>query len=182
MAVRKSKTGTRDVGSFPLDTALSKPARIAAFLDWWAQRHPYNFAAYNEILKAVEGYSRLPRMDTEEVEAIRACTGRAEKLLHGKYKRALIRHRGLGARASVDDADVIRHKQSDRAKKVERSIVALARQDEIIDTRRVPDTAENRALKQWYQRDVKSILRQVASPEFLAKMLPPGTKKPEAEE
>jgi hypothetical protein len=165
------------VGEFPLDNGLTMPNRIASFLDWWATRHPYDFAAYNEICKAVQGYERLPRLDTEEVEQIRGTVGRAEPILHQKYQRALVRNRGLGARATVDDVDVIRNKQGARAKRVERSIVALAHTDELIDTRRIPDSPQNRELKQWYARDVKSILKQVSGPEFLAKMLPPKSKK-----
>mgnify|MGYP000323885556 CR=1 FL=1 len=58
----------------------------------------------------------------------------------------------------------------------QRDIVALAKIDEIIDLKSIPDTPENRPLKQWYQRDVKGILKQIASPEYLAKMLPPAEK------
>lgn len=172
----KRTNGHRNIEAFPLDTGLTKPQRAAAFLDWWAHKHPYDFAAYNEILKAIEGYAKLPRMDTEEVEAVRGVVGRAANILHEKYRRGLVRQRGLGARATVDSADTIRHKAVDKSKRIERDIVALAKIDEIIDLKSIPDTAENRPLKQWYQRDVKGILKQIASPEYLAKMLPPAEK------
>lgn len=178
MAQRK-KRDDRDVGAFPLDNALTMPHRIAAFLDWWAKRHPYDFAAYNEILKAVMGYQRLPRLDTEEVEQIRGTVGRAEPILHEKYQRALVRSRGVGARATVDDIDVIRNKQVGRARRVERAIVALAHTGELIDVKRIPDNPANRDLKQWYSRDLNGILKQVSAPEYLAKMLP---KKKDEEE
>jgi hypothetical protein len=111
---------------------------------------------------------------------MKGVVGRAGSILHENYKRALVRKRGLGARASVDSADTIRHKAIDRTKKVERDIVALSKLDEIIDLKSIPDTPENRPLKQWYQRDVRGILKQVSSPEFLAKMLPPAQKDDEA--
>ena len=175
--VSRRTNGNRDISGFPLDTGLTKPQRVAAFLDWWAIKHPFDFAAYNEILKAIEGYNKLPRMDTEEVSAVRGITGRAAKVLHEKYKRSIVRRAGLGARATVDSADTIRHKAVDRSRKIERDIVALAKLDEIIDLKSIPDTPENRPLKQWYQRDVKGILKQIASPEYLAKMLPPAAKE-----
>lgn len=175
MATRKKKiNGTRNIEDFQLDTAISKPQRIAAFLDWWATEHPFDFAGYHEITKAIEGYKRLPRMDTDEVATTRGLVGRSSKILQEKYKRALVCQRGLGARATVDAADTIRHKAIDRTKKVERDIVALSKLDEIIDLKTIPDTEANRPLKQWYQRDVRGILKQVASPEFLARMLPPA--------
>jgi hypothetical protein len=173
----KRTNGHRNLEAFPLDTGLSKPQRAAAFLDWWAQKHPYDFAAYNEILKAIEGYTKLPRMDTEEVEQVRGIVGRAASILHEKFRRGLVRQRGLGARATVDSADAIRHKAVDKSRKIERDILALAKLDEIIDLKSIPDTPENRPLKQWYQRDVKGILKQIASPEYLAKMLPPAEDK-----
>lgn len=176
MAMRR-KNGARNLEDFPLDTEMSKPHRIAAFLDWWAKKAPYDFAMYNEVLKAIEGYKRLPRLDTEEVDSLRGRIGSAERIVHEKYRRAVVRHRGLGVRATVDDVDVVRHKSVDRTRKVERAIVALARQDEIVDVNKIPNTPENRALKQWYNRDVKGILKQIAAPEFLAKMLPPGSKE-----
>jgi len=176
---KKTGNGSRNLEAFPLDTALSKPQRVAAFLDWWAEHHPYDFAGYHEITKAIEGYKKLPRMDTDEVETMRGIVGRAAKLLHDKYRRELVRQRGLGARATVDSLDAVRNKAVDRARKVERDIVALHRLDEIIDVKSIPDTPENRPLKQWYQRDVKGILKQVATPEFLQRMLPP--KQPDGD-
>jgi len=176
MVSRKHLNGHRNIDAFPLDTGLTKPQRAAAFLDWWATKHPFDFAAYNEILKAIEGYARLPRMDTEEVEGVRSIVGRAADILHEKYRRGLVRQRGLGARATVDSLDAIRHKAVDKARKIERDIVGLSKIDEIVDLKSIPDTAENRPLKNWYQRDVKGILKQIASPEYRAKMLPPSEK------
>lgn len=163
----------RDVSKFPLDTELTKPQRVAAFLDWWVRQHPFDFAGYHEITKAVNGYKHLPRLDTEEVVSMQGVVGRSAKILHHQYRRSLVRQRGLGARATVDSADAIRNKAVDRARKVERDIVALATLDEIIDLKSIPDTAENRPLKQWYQRDVKGILKQVSAPDFLQRLLPP---------
>lgn len=173
---KRHGNGIRNLEAFPLDTGMSMPRRVAAFLDWWAEVHPYDFVGYHEITKAVMGYKKLPRLDTKEVESMKSVVGRAGGLLHEGYKRALVRKRGLGARASVDSADTIRHKAIERSRKVERGIVALAKLDEIIDLKSIPDTAENRPLKQWYQRDVRGIIKQLSTPEFLTKMLPPAQK------
>lgn len=173
MTTKKPRQGARNFGAFPLDMEMSMPQRVAAFLDWWAEHQPYDFAGYHEITKAVNGYKHLPRLETQEVISMQSVVGRASKILHEKYKRALVRRRGLGARGTVDSADAIRHKAVDRARKVERDIVALATLDEIIDLKSVPDTPENRAMKDWYRRDVKGILKQVAAPEFTQRLLPP---------
>ncbi len=174
MARRSS--GDRNIDAFPLDTSLTKPARIAAFLAWWAKQHPYDFAAYNEILKAIEGFKKLPRMDTKDVESVRECTGRAEKILRRDYQRELIRHRGLGARASVDSLDVIQNKQVTKARRMHSAAKSFIDTDNLIDVRSIPDTAAARPWKHWYQRDAGAILKMVNSEEFLGKLLPAAAK------
>lgn len=176
---KRTKSGIRNVADFPLDTGMSKPYRIAAFLEWWAVRHPHDFAAYNEVLKAIEGYRHMPRIDSEEVAALRTRIHSVERIMNEKYKRSLVRHRGLGVRATVDDVDMIRNKQVDRVKKVERSITAVVRLDGLIDTSKIPNTPENKPLKEWYSRDVKGIIKQIGDPRYLEKMLPPATKSDE---
>jgi hypothetical protein len=170
---QRSSNGTRNLADFPIDLGLSKPQRIAAFLDWWATKHPFDFAAYNEILKAIEGYKRMPRMDTEEVAHLQGRIGSAEKLLQNQYKRALIRQRGLGARASVDSADALDHKQVGRVRTMERAIAAVQRGDELINLKEIPDSPT----KRWYSRDVKVILKQFEAPDALARLLPPAMKE-----
>lgn len=167
---RRNKDGTRDVSLFPLDTGLKKPQRIAAFLDWWAQRHPYDFSAYNELLKAIEGYKHLPRITSDEVDSIRSRVRSAERILLSKFGRVAIRNRGLGIRASVDDEDMLRNKQVDRVVKIRQSIEKAIDLDKRIDLAKVP----NGALKNWYIRGgVRGILSQVGSQEQLQKLLPP---------
>lgn len=175
MARRSS--GDRNIEAFPLDTSQTKPARIAAFLTWWAKQHPHDFAAYNEILKAIEGYKKLPRMDTKDVEAVRECTGRAEKILHRDYKRVLIRHRGLGARASVDDLDIIRNKQVQKAKRMHSAAKSFIDTDALVDVRTIADTAANRPWTNWYRRDAGAIVKMVNSEDFLGKLLPAAASK-----
>lgn len=170
----KKRNGVRNLDAFKCDMELRMPHRVASLLDFWATAHPYDPLGYNEITKAVNGYRHMPRTDTEEVASMREIVGRASKILQSQYRRALVRHPSLGARATVDSMDTLRHAAVKRVKTVERAIGALNTVDEIIDLKSIPDTAENRSLKHWYQRDARGIIKQLASPEFLAKMLPPA--------
>lgn len=174
MAMKRKGTNGRNVGAFPLDTKLSKTARIAAFLDYWAENHPYDFAAYNEVLKAIEGYSSLPRLENKEVDRVRSNCSGASRILRERYSRELVRHPGLGVRATVDAMDAIRHVQTKKMARVESAVKQVSAVDDNIDLKSIPDTAENRPLKDWYKRDVKGILKQIASPEMLSRMLPPA--------
>jgi hypothetical protein len=158
---------------------LSKTARIAAFLDFWAQEHPYDFAQYNEVLKAIEGFGYMPRLENKECDGVRSRCYGAGRILRRMHQRELIRHPGLGVRATVDAMDKIRHVQTKKIARVEGTIKEVVDVDEHIDLKTIPDTPENRPLKQWYQRDMRAILRQLASPEVLARMLPPPPPDPE---
>lgn len=151
-----------------------KAARIAHFLDWWAKAMPYDYAAYNEVTKAVEGYKHLPRLDSKDVEQTRSTMARARVILRKHYNRDLHPSRGIGVRATVDDFDMVKNVATNRAIRVERSIRNLAETDAMIDTSKIPDNAATAPLKTWYKRSVKGILKQLASPDFASKLLPPA--------
>ncbi len=173
MASRKQKN-TFSISDFHVDPEMRRPARIAAFLHWYAQHQPYVWAGYNEVLQATNGLGYKPRLSNDEVRVIKGAMHRAGQILMETYGRAVISNRGLGIRATVDAADTVRHVATKRAKRAERAIVSLAQVDEIVDVSAIPNTPENKALKQWYQRDVRGILKQVSDAEFLTKMLPPA--------
>jgi hypothetical protein len=174
---------TKLLGKFPLSDLEdsegklpASPRRIAHFLDYWAKVAPYDFAGYNEVLYAIEQRRSMPRLDTKDVWALRQRVYAGKKILRSEYNRDTVSSKGLGVRASVDDEDVLRNVAPRQTVAVERSIRRLAEVDAMIDPKKVKDTAENKALKQWYSRNVRGILKQIASPEFTDKLLPP---KPE---
>ena len=170
---KRRKHTDRNIEAFRLDTKLSKTARIAAFLDFWATEHPLDYAQYNEVLKAIEGYGYTPRLDNEECDKVRSKCHGAGRILRSKYKRELVRHQGLGVRATVDSMDVIRHVQTKRVSKIENAVKAAADTDANVDLKSIPDSPENKPLKDWYKRDMKSLLKQLSSPDVMARMLPP---------
>lgn len=161
----------KDLAAFPLEVKMSMPQRVAHLLDWWAARHPHDFLQYNEITKGVNGTSAMPRMDTKQVEQTRGIVSRSGKTLFKLYQRAIIRKRDLGARASVDAEDVIRHRSVKKSAEIKQSIIALAQLDELVDLNTVPNTSD---VKAWYKKDVRAgFLKQLSAPENLARMLPP---------
>lgn len=174
---------TKLLGKFPLSELAdsegklpSHPRRLAHFLDYWARLVPYDFAGYNEVLYAVEQRRSMPRLDTKDVWILRGRLYAAKKVLRGEYQRDTVSSKGLGVRATVGDEDVLRNVAPRATVAVERSIRRLAETDAMIDPKKIKDTPENKPLKQWYSRNVRGILKQIASPEFTEKLLPP---KPE---
>jgi hypothetical protein len=185
MSKKKNGTASRSsrnkmLGQFPIksleDDNGELPSwshRIAFFLHWWAQKMPYDFIGYNEILKAVEKRSSLPRLDTKDVWALRDRLYGAKTVLRRDYKRDTVHLRGMGVRATVDDKDVLLNVAPRQTKVVERSIKRMADVDSMIDLKKVPDSPETRPFKNWYNRSVRGILKQIAAPEFTERLLPP---------
>lgn len=168
------------IDQFPLEKLRNesgklpgKGFRIAAFLAWWVQKLPGDFASYNEIVKAIEGYDHLPQYKGREALAVRKLMQAARYHLRKHHSRDLLTSRGLGARATIDDADMIRNVSTVQAMAVERSVRKLAETDAMVDVNHVPDTPENAPLKRWYKTSVRGILKQIANPEFAQKLLPP---------
>lgn len=182
MAKKKSNKSI-PLTEFKFDPKMRRPARIAAFLAWYAEHQPYVWAGYNEVLQATSGLGYKPRLSNDEVRVIKGAMTRAAQILQSEHGRALVTNRGLGVRATVDSVDTVKNVATKRAKRAERAIVSLSQVDEIVDVNSIPNTPENRALKQWYQRDVRGILKQVSDPQFLQRMLPPAPPpEPAAEE
>jgi len=173
------RNGIRNLEAFPLDNKMTKPQRVAALLDWWAGKYNYDFLGYNEITKAVNGYKHMPRMENQEVTDMRSIVGRAAKILQEKYKRGLVRHWALGARATAEDMDTIRNNVAAAARRHERSGVALVKLVDIVNVKNIPDTPENRPHRQWVQRDIMGIVKQLSEPNYMARLLPPKKKEEE---
>ena len=179
----KKKNGSRDkdILKFPLDTAMKKSYRVAAFLDWWANQYPRDFAQVNEITRAINAYPHLPRLNNEEVVSVNGQMSRVDDILHKKYKRSLIRHRALGVRASVDSLDDIEHTQMKKAKRIQRAVASFQKTDEHIDVSSIPNKPENKASKDWYTKDIGHVLKLFSAPEFMGKLLPKASASASAE-
>lgn len=183
-AVRRSPKQV-DISKFTTDAKLTIPARAAALLDWAAEHYPMQFVAYNVLLKGVMGYGKMPRLDTKEVEQLRAKITRIREILMSDFGRELVTMPGSGCRATVDSADTLKHNVTKRIVKVRLAKQALAKTASLVDPSKVPNTEEYKALKSWFNRDVHDVLKTLTSPEFERKLLVPGTEtaaKPGKEE
>lgn len=174
MAKRSKKNGTLNVKSYSFDPEQSKTRRVSAFLLWAAKNNPYQWIPYNVVVQAVNGYRRLPRMDGEEVNLIKNTMTGARRYLQ-QNGRELVSQPGLGVRSTVDDADTLKvalPKKIGRLQAAKRAVIATT---SIIDPSKIPDTEENRPWKRWLSRSVKAAVRELESPMFEKKLLPPGS-------
>jgi hypothetical protein len=103
------------------DATMTIPERTAHALDWAAAHNGGMIVPYNILLKAVMGYNRMPRLKTEEVEALRRKMSRARQLLEKVYGRALVAVTGIGVRATVDGEDAVRNSAKPAGARLERA-------------------------------------------------------------
>ena len=162
-----------DSGAYPLDTTLSLPQRGAHFLDWAAKNFPGQYVSYNMFLKAIMGFSKTPRIDGDAVEQLRGRMGRIREILKKNYGREVDSQRGVGARATVDDADTLKTSLPGKMKRLHSAKKAVVETVNLIDPANIPNTPDMKALKNWMVTDVRDIMKTLTSPSFEAKLLPP---------
>lgn len=150
----------------------SLPRRGAHFLNWAAERYPKEYIPYNFVVRAIMGYGRTPRMDSEEVERYRGKMTRIRQILQNDYGRELTSSPGIGVRATVADDDILRTEMMRKVKRFRSAKAAMEKTASLISVARLPASKE----KRWFENDVASILKTLKSPAFEKKLLPPTEK------
>ena len=161
---------------YEIELKMSHGQRAAHFLDWKAQHNPGEFVPYNELLKNITGVARMPQLKSQEVEHLRKNAHAIRKNLFEKYNREMISMPGVGIRASIDDADVLKNVVPRKAGRLQSARLGFVKTVSNIDQKNIPDTPELRPLKGWLVREVKDLVKQIGSPEFERKLLPPSTE------
>jgi len=171
---RKSKKLTVDFNGYRPPEELAPNRRVAHCLNWAAEKFPYHYLQWNMVLKAIHGYRRLPRLDSEQVLHLKKSGAAIRKHLLKYHERIMDSEPGMGIRALVDDADKLRIAMP---KKARRLITAKNSAEETaahIDLAAVPDTPEYAPYKKWMARDVGGILKALNRARFDTRALPPS--------
>lgn len=162
-------------GEYSPDPKLRLPERTAHFLDWAAKAYPKSYAPYNYVLKAIMGYDKTPRLDTEEVLRVRGNISRVRAILQEKYGRDLDTVAQVGVRATVDDADTLTVALPKKVRRLDAARQSVSKTAALIDPARLPTTADLAPWKRWLTTDVRTVLKTIEAPEFARRMLPPGS-------
>lgn len=171
----RTLTDAVNAGDYVAETKLRIPDRVAHFLDWAAAHYPKSYAPYNYVLKAVMGYEKTPRLDSDDVDRLRQGLTRVRVLLQEKYGREMDTQPGVGVRATVDDADTLTVALPKKIRRLQAAKVAVSKTAALIDPARLPSTAELAPWKRWFTTDVRTIMKTLDTPDFAKRMLPPGT-------
>lgn len=91
----------------PEERAINR--RIAEFLAWAREKYPHQLLTYEEITMAIFSLDRIPPSGSPNLKSVRNQMQSAKVVLHEKYGSTIHVVRGVGARATVDDVDVMEH-------------------------------------------------------------------------
>jgi hypothetical protein len=155
----------------PLVGAQYETDKKAHFLDYMAQECPYKYIPYNLCVRAVQGLSRTPAVNSDAVDQFRKSMSSVRRKLLKTYNRDIDPLQGVGIRASVDEADRLRHHQRLRGRIVTAVGNAVAHAA-TIDADKIKD----QKLRAGFVESRKALGGTSESVTRLMKLLPP---KPE---
>lgn len=156
-AAARLATGSR---SIPVDgrkyiaevnADLTFPHRTAQFLDGCAKRNPFQLIRYDEIWRAVNLFPTRQKLGNDDLKRVKSYVQRANSWLH-KYGRALVLGAD-GARASVDDQDIVESVTPKKVGRMQSAIKSLQDTDALINARNVQGEMGG-----WYTKAVKPCL------------------------
>jgi len=158
--------------------------RIAEFLHWAMKKYPHQVLTYEEITQAVFSLGRVPTAGSKSVKSVRGGISSGAKGLFERYKTSMITVRGVGARSSVDDADILResvpkdaerHRQSgDKLIKTASLISPEALKAQLKGMSGDPNLkAEILELSKWFNESLGKYVKSLGRPATAAALLPP---------
>ena len=158
--------------------------RTAEFLDYCAQKYPHSLITYEEITQAIYGLGRLPMSQSQNVKSVRGQMSSAGKRLMRDYNRTLVTERGVGARASVDNADKLRESVTKAAERHKRSADHLQSVCSMVDPKSLEKEIkelkgdpvlkeEMLELSRWLTDSMGKYLKSLDRPAIASALLPP---------
>jgi hypothetical protein len=159
-------------------------SRVAEFLNKCANDYPHSVITYEEITQAIFELGRVPDSRAKHVKSVRGQMSSAGKLLMEKYGRSLITCRGVGARASVDNADVLRESVTKDAERHRQTAEKLQKTASLIDPKvlekELKELKGDPALKEelltlstWFTESMGKYLKTLKRPQNEQALLPP---------
>lgn len=154
-----------------LDVKMSRPARVAAALNYAAETAPGAILAYNVVLQMIMGYKHQPRLGTEEVKSLRGTMTAAGKILHEKYGRGKHAVPGVGVRATIDSADRLVTEIPRKRSIAGAAVNSLTKSMAAINIKDVPNTPELKEHRDWFLNNSKNVLDNAN--DLIKRLLPP---------
>ena len=147
--------------------------RAAYFLNWAADRYPHEYIPWNWVHQAINGFKRTPAPDNTDVKRLQARSSAIRSHCVDKFGRTTDSHTGLGVRALVDDADVLKYAVPKQARRMESARVSFLTATALVNINKVPNTPALKPLKAWFNTDVKAIMKMIGGDNFSKRLQSP---------
>lgn len=132
----------KEIAKYEIDLGMSRTKRLAHYLDWAAKNLPRQWLQYNILWQSINGFKTLPRLDSKEVEIVKGSMPGVRKVLLNVYQRGMVTARGVGVRATTDDADLLVHDVTQRSQGVANAINKFTQVVNLVNPSNIPKTEE----------------------------------------
>lgn len=163
-------------------TARSISGKVCEFLLWAREKYPKYFILHEEITQAIFSLGRMPTKSSKHVRSVANAMGRARKVMKDKFQQDIIVQRGVGARATVDDLDVMTTSVMRDVEKHERTARNLKETVGLIDSKQLDkliaeapaEIRDDLAIsKQYFQEYLMKYMKLLEKPTNVKALLPP---------
>jgi hypothetical protein len=155
----------------PLAGAPYETDKKAHFFDYMSVACPYKHIPYNLCVRAIQGLTRTPSPTSESVTQFAKSMTSVRKKLLKVYNRDLDLLTGVGARASVDESDRLRHHHKLRGR------IATAVGNAVFHAATIdPTKIKDATLRTGFIESRKALGSTSESVNRLMKLLPPKTE------
>jgi len=161
MAAAKSHDNIKGYSPLPDDERTAHYKSVAHFLDWAAKHQPQKYYSWGFVTRVVMGLASTPRENSQSTQLIRKTASRARKYLIESYGRELENLSGIGVRATTGSLDVLKGRLIERKKTFDRAAAGLQQTAALVNTSEIPNTAENKPLKAWFETTVSPNLKRL---------------------
>ena len=160
--------------------------RAAHFLDFAAKHYPGIVFSHSEVLKHCMGYQKFPSSTSQEVQMLKKSWGRVTKILLNKYTRRVITIRSSntlegGVRATSNEAEHVIHGPKKIAKMEVNIHKKLEKAIDLIDVSKLPKGEQGNELR-GFMKEIKSFVKEVASPNADLEVLMIELERPKEDE
>lgn len=169
----------------PKEKSIS--GKVCEFLIWASLKYPKYIILHEEITQAIFVLGKIPPKASKHVKSVAGSLSRARRLMKDKYKQDIIVRRGVGARATIDDLDIMttsvmrdvdKHERTAKNLKETVNLVNNKKVDALIDEAPASIREDLRISRDYFNEYLTKYIKLLDKPINVKALLPPVTNIP----
>jgi hypothetical protein len=178
--LRSRRKALRITSFSPAEKSIS--GRVCEFLHWASLKYPKSIITYEEITQAVFMLGKKPSTGSKAVKSVTSAISRSRKVMKPKYKQDILTEKGVGARATVDELDVLStsilrdtetHRRSAAKLKSTVDLINEKKLDRLIAQAPKEVRDEIMITRAWYTESLGKYIKMLEKPSSAKALLPP---------